>query len=88
MHTGVQKEIQRKEQPVCAQLEEDVNELFLINNSVISTLVCHFITDSVSDFGGALFGGGHRPGCRARGSLGLEHPFLPHWWAWGIKELK
>lgn len=76
MHTGVQKEIQRKEQPVCGWLEEDVNDLFLINNSVISTLVCHFTTDSVSDFGGALLRGVHRPGCRARGSLGLQHLFF------------
>lgn len=25
-----------------------------------------------------------RPGCRVRGSLGMEHPFWPLWWAWGM----
>lgn len=49
----MQGEIQRKEQPGCSWLEEDVSEPFLINNSTISTLVCRFTTDSVSDFGGA-----------------------------------
>lgn len=24
------------------------------------------------------------PGCRARGSLGLEHPFLSSWWVWAV----
>lgn len=74
----------KKEQPVCAWLEEDVNDLFLINNSMISTLVCHFTTDSVSDSEWALLRGLHRSGCRARGSLGLENPFWPSWWVWSM----
>lgn len=70
-----------RREPVCARLEEDANYPFLINNSAISSLVCHFITDSVSDLRGTLRAGGcGRAGlpCRrwAGGSLDPKHHFF------------